>query len=896
MTALTFIQEDDVQRQSWLEGRQWRALPAAISRVARSRAACATACCAVAVLVATASAASGPRDAAGVAHPAEWPALPAPAPMDAKAEAFADQLLREMTLEEKVGQLIQADIASIAPDDLRAYPLGSILAGGNAAPDGDVRSSPARWLALTDAFFRASIAEPSGRHAAIPIIFGIDAVHGHARIPGATVFPHNVGLGAAHDPALMERVGRATAEEVSATGIDWTFAPTLAVVRDVRWGRSYESYSEDPALVAVYARAMVIGLQGRFGSSDFMASGHTLVSVKHFLGDGGTSDGRDQFDNLADERTLRDVHGAAYPAALSAGALIVMASYNGWHGTKLHANRSLLTDVLKQRWSFPGFVVGDWNAQEEIPGCTKYSCPDVLSAGLDMYMAPDSWKRLYANLIAQARSGRVGLSRIDDAVRRVLRVKIIAGMFGKPPPAERPETRDLSVIGSVAHRAVAREAVRESLVLLKNNGHVLPLEARARILVTGPGADDIGMQCGGWTIDWQGDHNGNGDFPGGTSILAGIKTAVEAAGGSVEVSRDGTYRDRPAAAVVVYGEGPYAEFQGDRETLEFVPGGGPHLEILRRLRRDRIPVVSVFLSGRPLWINRELNASDALIAAWLPGTEGGGIADLLFTATNGSAARDFTGRLSFSWPATAMPVRFPGVGTSRGALFLRGFGLSLSSMATLPQLSEDPTVPPGGGSPHSLFTAAHVIAPWSIFVADRTAEVRLTMNSQTSPDGAVTATLHRPTVRVAWTGVAKSDFRIGGRAADYTAQATAGMEIVARYRVDERPTQSVGVGIRCDAPYSTHAPPVGVTSPIEWKLCGMPTGAFLDLTSTFSEAPIGAWRTLHLPLECLSHSGADLANVSAPFTIETAGRFAVRFADVRLARSPHARLCPAPVR
>jgi beta-glucosidase len=866
------------------------------SRLCRARAAGFVASCAIALVPAIASAASDARAVTGVAHPARWPALPASLPVSADTEAFAQRILRTMTLEEKVGQLIQADIASVTPDDLRTYPLGSILAGGNAAPDADVRSSPAKWLALTDAFFRASIARTSGDHPAIPIIFGIDAVHGHARIPGATVFPHNVGLGAAHDPSLVENVGRATAEEVAATGVDWTFAPTVAVVRDVRWGRSYESYSEDPGLVAAYARAMIVGLQGRVGTSDFMSAGHTLASVKHFLGDGGTRDGRDQFDNVADERTLRDVYGAPYAAALESGALIVMASYNSWQGAKLHADRSLLTGVLKQRWSFPGFVVGDWNGQEEIPGCTKYSCPDVLSAGLDMYMAPDSWKLLYVNLIAQVRSGRVAPDRLDDAVLRVLRVKAVAGLFGKAPPSERPETRDPSVIGSAAHRALAREAVRESLVLLKNNGRVLPLEPRAHVLVTGPGADDIGMQCGGWTIDWQGDHNRNDDFPGGTSIFAGIKAAVERAGGSAELSPDGAYRERPAAAIVVYGERPYAEFEGDRETLEFEPRDGPQLEILRQLKHDGIPVISVFLSGRPMWINRELNASDALIAAWLPGTEGAGIADLLFKPSDGSAARDFTGRLAFSWPATAMPVRLTATGVAGGALFVRGYGQSIGSRATLAHLAEDPKVSADRGSRQSLFSAAHVTAPWSIYVADPTAQVRLTMNSQASPERAVVATLSRPAVRVAWAGTAKGEFRIGGRAASYTALAVAGMEITARYRVDEHPTGPVGVGIRCEAPYGTRPPADGGASPIDSKLCGLRAGALLDLTSAFSDVPVGAWRTLHVPLSCLSQSGADLENVSAPFAVEASGRFQVRFTDVRLVRSPHPGPCPAAVR
>ena len=851
----------------------------------------AAACVALVAELAGAPPASG---AAGVAHPAEWPSLDAAVRADPAIETMVDELLHRMTLEEKVGQLVQADIASVTPQDLRTYKLGSILAGGNAAPGGDVRAPASRWLDLTDAFFRASVADPSPAHAPVPVLFGIDAVHGHARIPGATVFPHNVGLGAAHDPALIERIGRATAEEVAATGIDWTFAPTVAVVRDPRWGRSYESYSEDPALVAAYARAMVAGLQGRLGTRDFMAPGHTLASVKHFLGDGGTEDGRDQFDNIVPEAVLRDVHGAGYPAALASGALIVMASYNGWQGTKLHANRSLLTGVLKERWAFPGFVVGDWNAQEEIPGCTKYSCPQVLAAGLDMYMAPDSWKRLYQNLLEQTRTGGIDANRLDDAVRRILRVKALAGLFAKPPPRERPETRDPGVIGSRTHRAVAREAVRASLVLLKNNGHVLPLDPHGRILVAGAGADDIGMQCGGWTIDWQGNHNRNTDFPGGTSIYAGIREAVERAGGTAVLSPDGTFTQRPAAAIVVYGETPYAEFQGDRETLEFAPAGSQHLELLRRLRAAGIPIVSVFLSGRPLWVNRELNASDAFVAAWLPGTEGAGIADLLFAAAPGESTHDFTGRLGFSWPATAMPVNHGTVGTAGGALFARGFGLSLHDDRKLARLPENARVPPGRGPVGSLYSFGHVTAPWSIFVADPVAEVRLTMDRQPSPTDAVTALVAAPGVRGVWSGRAMGEFRIGGRADDDSAFATDGTEVVARVRVDVAPTAPVRAGIRCDPPYGTPSPPEGAAPPVEWKLCGTREGALLDVTATLAAARVGTWQTLRIPISCIARLGATLSNVSSLFTIETAGRFAVTVRDVRLAHASGGASCPMP--
>ncbi len=854
------------------------------SRLRASFVGCASLCIGLALFAGVAGAAA----ATGDVIPADWTALAAAVSPDPKTEAFVDGLLRAMTVEEKVGQLIQADIASIRPEDLKTYHLGSILAGGNAAPGSNVRTSASSWLELTDAFYRSSIANPTAAHPAIPVLFGIDAVHGHARIPGATVFPHNVGLGAIGDPALIERIGRATAEEVAATGIDWTFAPTVAVVRDVRWGRSYESYSESPTLVAAYARAMVTGLQGRVGTADFMTPGHTLASVKHFLGDGGTVDGRDQFDNRVSEAVLRDVHAAGYPAALSGGALIVMASYNSWQGAKMHANRSLLTGVLKDRWSFPGFVVGDWNAQEEIPGCTKYSCPQVLSAGLDMYMAPDSWKRLYANLLDDARSGRIDAARIDDAVRRVLRVKALAGLFTKAPPKERPETREPGRVGSAAHRELAREAVRRSLVLLKNNGHVLPLAPNSRILVAGVGADDIAMQCGGWTIDWQGDHNRNSDFPGATSIYSAVRAAVERGGGHAVLSPDGRYTERPDAAIVVFGETPYAEFEGDRETLELRPG--PHVELLRRLHAAGIPVVGVLLSGRPLWVNRELNLSDAFVAAWLPGTEAGGVADVLIAPAGGSPPTDFTGRLSFSWPSTAMPVTFTAAGEVRGALFARGFGLVTSSTGTLGKLPEDPHVPPGRGGPRSLFGSGHVTAPWSVYVADPTAEVRLTMAAQASPQGAIAATLDGEGVHAAWTGNGRGEFRIGGRAASYAA---GGTEIVARFRVDEAPAQAVGVGVRCEAPYGTLPPVDGAATP-DWKLCGTRDGALIDMSAVFRAAPIGAWHTLHVPLACLAERGASLSNVNAPFTVETAGRFRVEFADVHFARSIAAAHCPAP--
>jgi beta-glucosidase len=813
------------------------------------------------------AAASPPPSApADSVHPELWAAR-AHAPADAVTEGFVEQLLTHMSLAEKVGQMIQADIASISPAELRTYKLGSILAGGNAAPDDNVRATPQAWLDLTDNFYRASLAASSATHAPIPILFGIDAVHGHAKVVGATIFPHNVGLGAAHDPDLIRRIGEATAQEVATTGIDWTFAPTVAVARDVRWGRSYESYSESPELVAEYAAAMVTGLQGQRNTPQFMAPGHTLSSVKHFLGDGGTLAGRDQGNTAVSEAELHAIHGAAYPAAIAAGALIVMASYNSWNGVKLHANHYLLTDILKGRMGFDGFVVGDWNAQEQIPGCTKYRCAAAILAGVDMLMAPDSWRELYKNTLAQARSGEIPQTRIDDAVRRILRVKTIVGLFNRPAPKQRSETGDFARLGSAAHRALAREAVRKSLVLLKNDHATLPLNPRAKILVAGDAADSIGAQTGGWTIDWQGNQNRNSDFPGATSIFGGIQAAVAAGGGSAVLSTDGRFAEKPDAAIVVFGEGPYAEFQGDRETLEFSPNDKHDLELLRRLRAAGVPTVTVFLSGRPLWVNPQINASDAFVAAWLPGSEGEGVADVLFRSA-GQPHYDFTGRLAFSWPQTAMPVTFDAAGTVSGAQFPRGWGLDYQSNGNPPTLSEDAGIPPHwAASRGRLFHAGHVIAPWSIFVADDSAEVHLTTMRQESPRGAVVAAAEADGSAIVWAGTQNGVFMISGRESDMRAQAGQGVALDLRYRVDRLPDQSVKIGMRCTEP-----------------LCGSGGGAMLDVTRIFKKAKPGNWRTLSIPLSCFTAMGANLAGVAVPFAVETSGHFGLTISEVSLAQ------------
>lgn len=570
------------------------------------------------------------RIAAQEVHPEVWPRLPR-VPRDPVIEEKVERLLDRMSLEQKIGQIIQPSITQVTPDDVRRYHLGSVLNGGGDWP-GDIRKArPLDWLAKADAYWDASMDTTNGR-LPIPVLWGADAVHGHNNVIGATIFPHNIALGAANDPELMRRIGEITADEMRVTGLDWDFAPTLAVVQDLRWGRSYESYSDDPAVVARLGTAFIEGLQSR----------GIVATAKHYVGDGGTAGGKDQGDNVASESVLRDVHARGYMAAVPAGVLTVMASYNSWHGQKLHGHRGLLTEVLKERMGFDGFVIGDWNGHAQVPGCSNASCAQAFNAGVDMFMVPEEWKALYENTLAQVKSGEISAARLDDAVRRILRVKFRAGLFDAGRPSSRPLAGKLERFGSAAHREVARRAVRQSLVLLKNERGTLPLAPKQHVVVMGDGAHNIPKQTGGWTITWQGDGNSNADFPGAMSIWDGIRGTVQAAGGRALLSVDGVTDEKPDVAIVVYGESPYAEMHGDRETLQY--RDDVHLELLRRLRREGVRVVSVFLSGRPLRTDEFIDASDAFVAAWLPGTEGGGVADVLFGRAK------FRGKLPFPWP------------------------------------------------------------------------------------------------------------------------------------------------------------------------------------------------------------------------------------------------------
>nr|WP_329743563.1 glycoside hydrolase family 3 N-terminal domain-containing protein [Dyella sp. A6] len=762
--------------------------------------------------------------------------------------------MAKMTLRDKVGQVIQADIGSVTPADVRKYRLGAILAGGNSKPGGGLLAGPAKWLALSDAFYRASMDTHDGG-VAIPVLFGVDAVHGDNDVLGSTVFPQNIAMGATRDPALVRAIGAATAEEARAAGINWAFAPTITVPRDDRWGRTYEGYGENPALVARYASAAVEGLQGKAGTPQFLDSAHVIATAKHFVGDGSTKDGIDQGDAEISEKELRDVAGAGYPPAINAGVQTVMASFSSWNGVKMTGNKALLTDVLKKRMDFQGFVVGDWNAQGQIPGCSDVDCPQAINAGLDMYMAPDSWRGLYQHTLAEVKSGVIPMSRLDDAVARILRVKMRLGLFHEGLPSRQPLGGHFDLIGSAAHRALARRAVRESLVLLKNEHHLLPLNPHEHILVAGDGANNIPEQCGGWTLTWQGTGTTNADFPHGESIWDGIHSQVSAAGGTAELSVDGHYTHKPDVAIVVYGEHPYAEFQGDVPTLAFAPGDSTDLDLVRRLRAQGIPVVSVFLSGRPLWVNPEINASNAFVAAWLPGSEGAGVADVLLRNAAGKVQYDFHGKLPDSWPRTAMQTPLNVGQKHYDPQFPYGYGLTYEDNGDLGHLSEVSGLPANVAAPGVYLQHGKAAAGLGTRIAgaDGKAQALLAVPAATHDGSLHVSALdyHRQedARRLVWSGHGEASFALhADKPLNLERQTNGDVELIADMRIDALAPGRITLGMDC----------------------GAHCAASLPLEQGLAALPKGKWLRVGVPLKCFQAAGADMKHIEVPFRLQTA--------------------------
>jgi beta-glucosidase len=581
-------------------------------------------------------------------QPAAEPLVPASTRAAGVPAPDIEELLAQMTLEEKVGQMTQVSRVELQGAEVRELYLGSVLNGGNDLVN---PNTPEGWADATDRFQMQAL----GTRLGIPFMYGIDAVHGHGELRGATVFPHNIGFGATRNPEIAEQAGKIVAQEVAGTGIRWTFAPCIAVPRDERWGRTYEGFGETPELASMFAPAVVRGMQGeKLGSPDSI-----IACAKHFVADGATDKGVDQGDAKISEQELRAIHLPGYAAAVKAGVGSVMVSFSSWNGQRMHGQEHLLTDVLKGEMGFQGFVVSDWEGIENMSTSFKENVANAINAGVDMAMTAKNYRHYIRAVKSLVGSNRISMSRLDDAVRRILRVKAAAGLW-EHPMANR---RLAAEIGSPEHRAVARDAVRQSVVLLKNDKNVLPLKKNAGVHVAGAKANDMGAQCGGWTAGWQGRL---GPVTPGTTILRAIEHAV-APHTQVTSSRDGGGAGQAEAVVIVVGEIPYAEGQGDSNDLTL---SRSDRSAIANARKSGKPVVTVLLTGRPLVIEDWLSLTDALVVAWLPGTEGDGVADVLFG--------DYkpTGKLPHSWPRSMAQIPINQGDTKYDPLFPYGFGLS----------------------------------------------------------------------------------------------------------------------------------------------------------------------------------------------------------------------------
>lgn len=842
----------------------------------------------------------------------DWPSIQSSVPRNPEHEARIAEILSQMTLPEKIGQMIQPDLRGITPEEAYEYRIGSVLNGGGAWPSDNKYSSATDWAQESEKFYQALERAYADRGFRVPFAWATDAVHGHNNVFKATLFPHNIGLGAANNPDLIEQIGAATALEIAATGLDWTFAPTVAVPRDYRWGRAYEGYSEDPQITFTYASRMVEGLQGNL--SQGLASDKVISTVKHWVGDGGTHKGVDRGENHYSEEYLINIHAPGYFAALEAGAQVVMTSFNSWHNdknydvletggynSKLHGSKYIVNDVLKEKMGFDGLVITDWNGHSEVSGCTSGNCPQAVLAGNDVFMvtARTDWKQFHSNLITQVETGLIPMSRIDDAVTRILRVKMRAGLWDKASPAKRQYAGSEQLLGKKEHRALARQAVRESLVLLKNTDNALPLKSEHDYLVVGSGATDIQKQTGGWSLTWQGDENTiDRDFPGAETLLDAVRAVV----GAERVFTDLNSAPSDAIAIVAIGEDPYAEMMGDikgSKTLEYAKlkrTYGADLELLRELRQQGRKIITLIYSGRPLYVSEEINLSDAFVAAWLPGTEARGITDVLFK----EFGHDFRGRLSFSWPSTKcgttinvaashipgykLPPQEQAIDGEHAPLFPFGYGLSYNANKST-TFGIDPTVIALDTSDSacgvSTAQAASVAAEMFGVMADDEFEllisgagnnwqpVKVSKGTVTSVDGVKTTPI------------------------DYRHQQDA-----VKVEFDGRPSQ-IYIGMADDQPldargylqnggYLAFDIDLQSAKPDDLRIaihCGWPCAGefslieYLPEPNTSNEAK---WSTVKIPLARFEEAGADFLNLSAPFLIFSEHAVTFNLGEIRL--------------
>lgn len=807
-----------------------------------------------------------------------WPKLASAIAPDAELEEKIEQLLAQMTVEQKVGQMIQPEIQQVTPDEVRDYHIGSVLNGGGSVPGNNRYAKAQDWVALADSFWHASMDDREGR-LPIPVMWGTDAVHGVGNVVGATLFPHNIALGAANNPELIRKIGEVTAREIATIGLDWDFSPTVAVARDDRWGRTYESYSEDPELVRAYSGKMVEGLQGQGGSQECLDDQHVIATAKHFIGDGGTVNGIDRGDNRDSEEQLRDIHGAGYFSAIEAGVQTVMASFNRWHGEHMHGHQHLLTEVLKNQMGFDGLVVGDWNGHSFIEGADVLDCPQAINAGLDIFMVPHpDWKTLFNNTVEQIKSGVISQNRADDAVRRILRVKLRAGLFERGAPSSRPLAGKHELLGAPEHRALARQAVRESLVLLKNRDQLLPLNPKQKILIAGDGAENISKQTGGWSVTWQGTGNTMKEFPGATTLLSGIQAAVEAGGGQVVHSPDGSFDEKPDLALVIFGEDPYAEMQGDVQNLQYKPRDNSDWELLKKLKSQGLPVVSLFITGRPQWINRELNASDAFMVIWQPGTEGAGVADVLVQTPEGKINHPVSGKLSFSWPKRPDQAPLNRGDENYDPLFATGYGLRYGDQDSLgDDLSEEGIVLEETEAVWEIFKQ-RPLDQWGIEIEggknDRVAMVGKHAEASTVQVTAVDRDVQEDARQVVWNGSGEGLVVISTR----------DRQVLTDYL---REDGALLVDLKVDA-----APGAPVILRVG---CGPSAISQIDITEHLRAVAGKGWQTLIVDLDQFPDVGSDFGlvlppeefftRVLEPFGLSTDGPLDLTFSGVRLEKN-----------
>ncbi len=835
----------------------------------------------------------------------DWPVINSSIKKNEKIEQAILNILEKMTLEEKIGQMIQPNLRDVTPEEAKEYKLGSLLNGGGTWVNNDKYAEPKDWALEADRYWNALKEAYKDRPFWIPFMWATDAVHGHNNIFGATLYPHNIGLGAARDPDLIYRIGRATAKEVCSTGMDWTFAPTVATPRNLRWGRTYEGYSEDPEIVYQYSGKMVEGLQGN--SEDLSGESHLLSTVKHWIGDGGTLDGIDRGDNHYSEEHLINIHAMGYFSGLEAGAQVVMSSFSGWvndnnnaigtkeYNQKLSGSYYLLTEVLKDKMNFDGAIISDWNSHSEVSACSDGNANYCVNAGLDILMVTsrNDWQDTIKNLKAGVKSGEVPLSRIDDAVTRILRIKMRAGLWEKSSPLSREYTKRNNVFGDAKHKALSREAVRKSLVLLKNKNNILPLSLSSKIILAGSAMDSIQKMTGGWSLTWQGGDTRKEDFPGCQTLQDAIRETIS----EDNFQKFSQSHNTNDIAIVAIGEDPYAEIVGDIkiwQSLEFTKlkrAYAEDLRLLNELKNHGKKIIIVFFSGRPLYVNELINLSDAFVCAWLPGTEGLGITDVLFKNENNEINFDFTGKLSYSWPnhrdsfaVNAIPSNIKNYQVPKQEqspqeyhrpLFDIGYGLNYTDtlkpnidLDTLPIDQTDLVTESKAAQQNLALFGVLATGDYRLKIADHNNWIigaEATGNNSVICEGIES----HPTDFVHQQDARKIRCTGGPQSLIYLETIDQGFDDLTPYLLAEG---KIEITLKI-----TQFPSSSVLFSIDKDL---PNTASIDITEKLKEISQGEWQQLIIDIKELSDQGCDLTHVVHPMAIYTSGEFEFEIGSV----------------